>query len=170
MRFACRLLITHKRALWGLFAFVCWSHRVYFPLGVPSGLQTKRQMQWASRTAALAVQLPCIVPAWAARALLARGSGKLLHRPPSPRLAGPSRVSSFQRTAEKVIFWFPFLLMRTRSKYQVCKREYDFAPRQSARLHVQSFLYRHAGNSPSLSHTQWFRFGIYELKLEIKEE
>lgn len=35
---------------------------------------------------------------------------------------------------------------------------------------MQSFLCRHAGNFPSLSHTQWFRFGIYELKLEIKEE
>lgn len=35
---------------------------------------------------------------------------------------------------------------------------------------MQSFLCRHAGNFPSLSHTQWFRFGIYKLKLEIKEE
>lgn len=28
----------------------------------------------------------------------------------------------------------------------------------------------HAGNLPSCSPTQWFRFGIYELKVEIKEE
>lgn len=45
-----------------------------------------------------------------------------------------------------------------------------FAKSQFVRLHVQAFLCRHAGNFPSLSHTQWFRFGIYELKLEIKEE
>lgn len=45
-----------------------------------------------------------------------------------------------------------------------------FAKSQLARPHAQAFLCRHAGNSPSLSHTQWFRFGIYELKLEIKGE